>query len=148
EPTTERGFDLVEEGPELESAIEQLAAEGIIISLFVDPTEENMKAAAALNSDYVELNTNYYASAKSFEEEIAAHRTIEKTAHLASKLKLGVVAGHALTYRNVRNIAAIEPIEELSIGHSIIARAVFVGLDEAVREMMTIIRRARKNFSA
>ncbi len=147
EPTTQRGFDLTEEGPNLESPIEQLSGEGLIVSLFVDPTEENMKTAAALAADYVEINTNYYAQAKSFEEEVNALRTIEKAAHVASKLKLGVAAGHALNYHNVRNIAAVEPVEELSIGHSIIARAVFVGLDQAVREMMTEIRRARKQFS-
>ncbi len=144
ENTTERGFDLAEEGGELESPIEQLANEGIIISLFVNPTEENMKAAAALSADYVELNTSFYTEARSFEEEISALRTIEKTAHLASKLKLGVAVGHGLNYRNVANIAAVEPVEELSIGHSIVARAIFVGLDAAVREMITAIRRARE----
>ncbi len=144
ENTTERGFDLAEESGELESPIEQLSNEGIIVSLFVNPTEENMKAAAALAADYVELNTSFYAEAKSFEEEISALRIIEKAAHLASKLKLGVAAGHGLNYHNVTNIAAIEPIEELSIGHSIIARALFIGIDQAVREMMTNIRRARE----
>lgn len=147
ENTTERGFDLVEESPDVEHAIEQLEESGIIISLFVDPTEENMKAAAALGADYVELNTNYYAASKTFEEEIDALRTVEKAAHQANKLKLGVAAGHALNYRNVRNIAAIEPVEELSIGHSIIARALFVGLDKAVREMMDIIRSARTQIN-
>lgn len=146
ESTTERGFDLIEESPEVEPAIEQLAEGGIIVSLFVDPTEENMKAAAALNADYVELNTNYYAVSKTFEEEIDSLRTLEKAAHQASKMKLGVAAGHALNYRNVRNIAALEPVEELSIGHSIIARALFVGLDAAVREMMEIIRRTRRDI--
>lgn len=146
ENTTERGFDLIEEAPEIEHAVEQLAEAGIIVSLFVDPTEENMKAAAAINADYVELNTNYYAVSKSFEEEIDALRTLERSAHQASKLKLGVAAGHALTYRNVRNIAAIEPVEELSIGHSIISRALFVGLDAAIREMMEIIRRTRRSI--
>ncbi|HHS50979.1 MAG TPA: pyridoxine 5'-phosphate synthase [candidate division Zixibacteria bacterium] len=144
EQTTERGFDLPEEGGELESPVEQLATEGIIVALFVNPTEENMKTAAALGADYVELNTTYYAEAESFEEEVSALRTIEKAAHLASKLKLGVAAGHALNYRNVTNIAAIEPVEELSIGHSIIARAVFVGIEQAVREMKSIIRTARE----
>ncbi len=144
ESTTERGFDLTQEAQEVEPAIEQLTEGGIIVSLFVDPTEENMKAAAAFGADYVELNTNYYAISKSFEEEVDALRTVEKAAHLASKMKLGVAAGHALNYRNVRNIAAIEPIEELSIGHSIIARAIFVGLERAVREMMEEIRRARR----
>jgi len=147
EATTERGFDLTEEGPNLESAIEQLSGEGIIVSIFAEPTEENMRAAAALGTeyrvDYVELNTNYYAMSSSFEEENAALRTIEKAAHMANKLKLGVAAGHALNYRNIRNIAAIEPIEELSIGFSIVSRALFVGLDKAVREMLTTIRRAR-----
>ncbi len=146
ESTTERGFDLVQEGPEIEHSIEQLSDGGIIVSLFVDPTEENMKASAALNADYVELNTNYYAVSKTFEEEIDALRTLEKAAHQASKLKLGVAAGHALNYRNVRNIAAIEPVEELSIGHAIISRALFVGLDSAVREMLEIIRRTRRSI--
>jgi len=147
ENTTERGFDLAQEAPDIEPAVEQLIENGIIVSLFVDPTEENMKSAAALGADYVELNTNYYAISKTFEEEIDALRTIEKAAHQASKLKLGVAAGHALNYRNVRNIAAIEPVEELSIGHSIISRALFVGLDAAVKEMMETIRRARRSSS-
>ncbi|MCK5833095.1 pyridoxine 5'-phosphate synthase [bacterium] len=144
EQTTERGFDLAEEGGELESPIEQLANEGIIVSLFVNTTEENMKAAAALAADYVELNTTHYAEARSFEEEVSALRTIEKTAHLANKMKLGVAGGHGLNYRNVTNIAAIEPVEELSIGHSIIARAIFVGIERAVREMKSIIKTARE----
>jgi pyridoxine 5-phosphate synthase len=148
ENTTERGFDLGQEAPEIEHAVEQLSEAGIIVSLFVDPTEENMKTAAALNADYVELNTNYYAVCKSFEEEIDALRTLERAAHQASKLKLGVAAGHALNYRNVRNIAAIEPVEELSIGHAIIARALFVGLDAAVREMLEIVRATRKAIGA
>jgi len=148
EPTTEKGFDLAVEGPTLESPIEQLSSAGIIISLFTDPTEENMKAAAALHADYVELNTSYYADAKSFEEEVAAVRIIEKAAHLANKLKLGVAAGHGLHYLNVGNLAAIEPIEEFSIGHSIISRAVFVGLNQAVKEMIDEIRRYRKSVSA
>lgn len=148
EPTTERGFDLAEEGGLLEGLIEQLSSEGIIVCLFVDPTEENMKAAAALHADYVELNTSYYSSSRSFEEEVSALRIIEKAAHLGSKLKLGVSAGHGLNYRNISNIAALEPIEEFSIGHSIIARAVFVGLERAVIEMMKAIRQARKKFGA
>ncbi len=142
ENTTERGFNLEQEAPEVEPFIVKLQDAGIEVSLFVDPTETNIRIAAELGADFVELNTTYYAESDSFERELEELDRIEKAAFLAAKQKLGVAVGHALDYRNVANIAAIEAVEEFSIGHSIVARAVLVGMERAVREMKEIIEKA------
>ncbi len=144
ENTTERGFNLEQEQNEILPIVERLQSGNIEVSLFIDPTETNVRIASEMGVDFVELNTNFYAESDSFEKEIEELDKIERAANLGAKLKLGIAAGHALNYQNVANIAAIEALEELSIGHSIIARAVLVGMERAVREMKEIIVRASK----
>ncbi|MBN1754793.1 pyridoxine 5'-phosphate synthase [bacterium] len=140
ELTTEGGLNLLEEPQYLENYINRLQKEvGCVVCLFINPDEEMVKNADRLKADFVELHTGAYAEAKDIEEEIKQLRQIERMAHLGYKLKLGVNAGHGLNYHNVANIAKISPIEELSIGHSIIARSVFVGLERAIKEMLELI---------
>ncbi|MFQ6093069.1 MAG: pyridoxine 5'-phosphate synthase [bacterium] len=141
ELTTEGGLDVVALGEELSSAVSALRDGGIVVSLFIDPEVAQIKAAAKVGADVVELHTGEYANATDAEEETIQLERMRNGAILAEKLGLGVSAGHGLTYQNVANIAAIEPIEELNIGHSIISRAVLVGLERAVRDMLEIIRR-------
>jgi pyridoxine 5-phosphate synthase len=143
EVTTERGFDLAEESKQLEPFIKQLRGSGIAVSLFIDPTDFNIDIAHELMADYVELNTSYYSDATSYDEELEALRELEKVAHLAKNKDFGVAVGHGLNYRNVANVAMIKPVEEFSIGHSIVARAIFVGLERAVREMKDAIEKFR-----
>ena len=144
EITTEGGLALSE--PEqrkaTKAALERLSAAGIRTSLFVDPDEASLRASVDLGVDAVELHTGEYANAAPTErtEQIAR---LSRAAALASKLTLAVHAGHGLTYENVQPVAAIPEIEELNIGHSVVARSVFTGLEAAVREMGDIVRRAR-----
>lgn len=145
EPTTERGFDLSVEADNVEPFIRRLADAGITVCLFIDPSEANVKIAAELGADFVELNTTYYAEADDVVRELEELERIEKSASLALKHKLAVAVGHALDYKNVVNIAAIPAVEEFSIGHSIISRAVFVGLEKAVREMKAIIENSAQS---
>ncbi|MBN2543564.1 pyridoxine 5'-phosphate synthase [bacterium] len=141
EITTEGGLNLDENPDYLEEFINRLQKEvGCVACLFIDPDEETVKNAARLKADFIELHTGKYAEAHDIEEELKEFRRLERMAHLGFKLKLGVNAGHGLNYRNVINIANIKPIEEFSIGHSIIARSVFVGIERAVKEMMEIVR--------
>ncbi|MFP4458618.1 MAG: pyridoxine 5'-phosphate synthase [Candidatus Zixiibacteriota bacterium] len=143
ELTTERGFNLVEEGESIEGYISTLREAGIAVSLFIDPDENNIKMANELVADFVELNTSRYADASSYDEEIDSLREIEKAASLGDNKGLGIAVGHGLNYKNVGNIARILPIEEFSIGHAIIARSVFTGIDKAVKEMKDEIEKVR-----
>jgi len=144
EVTTEGGLALSEPSrrDKTGAALERLAAAGIRTSLFIDPDEESLRASVDLGADAVELHTGEFANAGPSErrEQIAR---ISRAAALGRKLSLAVHAGHGLTYENVHPIAAIPEIEELNIGHSIVSRALFTGMEAAVREMAEIVRRAR-----
>lgn len=145
ELTTEGGLSLSRSG-QLESvqmACDTLTAADIRTSLFIDPDEEAIRASVDLGVDAVELHTGEYANAGS-RDRIHQIDRLREAASLARTLGLAVHAGHGLTYENVAPVAAISEIEELNIGHSIIARAVFTGLDTAVRDMAKILRRARR----
>lgn len=141
EITTEGGLDVVTNIDWIEEVIDQLRAHNIVTSLFIDPDIQQIKAAAQCKTDYIELHTGLYANAEDIgtvEDELEKLRSM---AIAASKLGLGVSAGHGLNYHNVRDILQIEQIEELNIGHAIVARAVMVGMERAVRDMLEIIRR-------
>jgi pyridoxine 5-phosphate synthase len=144
EITTEGGLDLSTEARRstIGGAIERLRAAGIRTALFIDPDELAIRAAVDLGADAVELHTGQYANGRGEErrEKLAA---VNRAASLARKLSIDVHAGHGLTYENVTPVAAIPEIEELNIGHSIVSRAVFIGLESAVREMASLVRRAR-----
>ena len=138
ELTTEGGLDVANRS-HIGELIKLLHDAGIPVSLFIDPDLAQVKASHRVRADYVELHTGRYAHALRFEEEQAEFETLVQAAKLASKLGLGVNAGHALNYRNVRRLTRIPEIVEYNIGHSIIARAVFVGLNQAVREMKQLL---------
>ncbi|HUI92668.1 MAG TPA: pyridoxine 5'-phosphate synthase [Chitinivibrionales bacterium] len=138
ERTTESGLRLNGKERDLEKTIESFHNNTILVSLFIDPDIAQVKAAKRTGASHVELHTGYYANAKgqaSFDEL----ERLRDAALAARKLGLHVNAGHGLNYHNVAPVAGIDGMEELNIGHSIISRAVLVGLDEAVREMIALI---------
>lgn len=142
EITTEGGLDVVSEFEWIEEVVTQLRNHNIVVSLFIDPDIEQIKAAAECKADYIELHTGPYANAEDLGTMMDELERLRSMAMAAAKLNLGVSAGHGLNYHNVREIVQIEQIEELNIGHSIIAKAVMVGMERAVREMLEIIRHA------
>jgi pyridoxine 5-phosphate synthase len=146
EITTEGGLDLASDATvdRLRPVVERLKGEGIRTSLFIDPDAAVLERAASLGVEAVELHTGEYSNAARGE---AAERQVERlsrAAALGRELGLAVHAGHGLTYENVLPVAAIPEVEELNIGHSVVSRAVFVGLERAVREMAELVRRARR----
>ncbi|OPX32020.1 MAG: pyridoxine 5'-phosphate synthase [Candidatus Latescibacteria bacterium 4484_181] len=141
ELTTEGGLDVLQKGKELEAAISTLHSSGILVSLFVDPDLKQVREAARIGADYIELHTGEYANATDLRQETEQWEKIRDMAMAGEKLGLGINAGHGLTYQNISRIVQIKQIEEVSIGHSIIARAVLVGLETAIREMLALVRR-------
>jgi pyridoxine 5-phosphate synthase len=147
EITTEGGL-VLESSPDtaLQRVITRFADAGIRTALFVDPTAESLRIAAAMHVDAVELHTGEYANARGVEREEQLHR-LRRAAALARSLDLAVHAGHGLTYQNVSPVAAIPEIEELNIGHSIVSHSIFVGMERAVREMASLLRTSRMENS-
>ena len=145
ELTTEGGLEVAGRRDRIQRIIELLHDGGIPISLFIEPDLDQIKAAHKVAADYVELHTGRYANARRQKEEQTELEALSQAAKLAYKLGMGVSAGHGLNYRNIDAIARIEDIEELNIGHSIVARAALVGLESAVREMIALMRHARVN---
>jgi pyridoxine 5-phosphate synthase len=124
------------------AALDRLRNAGSRTSLFIDPDADAVRATADLGADAVELHTGEYANTRGAERAAQLAR-LARAAALAREAGLGVHAGHGLTYENVTPVAAIAEIEELNIGHSIVSRAVLVGIERATREMAEILRRAR-----
>ncbi|HJV88933.1 MAG TPA: pyridoxine 5'-phosphate synthase [Holophagaceae bacterium] len=143
ELTTQGGLDAVFLQSMLRGVIRELHTSNIRVSLFVDPSEEQVKMAAKLEADAVELNTGVYSDLPAGADPTEDLTRLRTASRLASRLGLQVLAGHGLNLRNVGPVAAIPEIEELNIGHSIIGRAVLVGLDPAVREMLAALREVR-----
>ncbi|MCI5147024.1 MAG: pyridoxine 5'-phosphate synthase, partial [Candidatus Electrothrix sp. AR3] len=142
ELTTEGGLDVISNAKKLTKTINKMSKAGIPVSLFIDPDAAQIEAALEVGATYVELHTGRYCDAENEQEREREFRLIEQAAELAFEAGLRVNAGHGLDYRTTTRIAALPTIEELSIGHAIIARAAFVGLDQAVREMQDCIERA------
>jgi len=139
EITTEGGLDVVGMGDRLIKIVTELQSAQIPVSLFVDADPNQLQASAATGAKFIELHTGVYANAKNHEELQQELEVLTKGSELAISLGLRVNAGHGLTYWNTKAIAQIAGMEELNIGHSIISRAVLVGLDKAVREMKELI---------
>jgi len=139
ELTTEGGLNVVANRDELKNIIDLLHEGEIQVSLFIDPDPVQIKEANKISADLIEIHTGQYANRRGKDQRTELHQILE-AARLASKLRMGVNAGHGLDYTNVVPIAQIPEIEELNIGHSIIARSIFVGLERAVREMKERIR--------
>lgn len=139
ELTTEGGLEVAGQRDRIKSIVDMLHDGGIPVSLFIEPDPAQIKAAHKIAADYVELHTGRYANARRLKEEQAELDAITHAAKLAYKLGLGVNAGHGLTYRNVKRLVQLPEIVEYNIGHSIMARAILVGLDRAVREMKQLV---------
>src|SRR4051812_17666106 len=139
EVTTEGGLDLLANRSTVSDAIARLRDAGITVSLFLDPDPRQIEAAAALKANAVELHTGQYALATGEQQQAAELAALCKAASQVLDLQMTLHAGHGLTYRNVKPIAAISGISELNIGHSIVARALMVGFEQAVREMKKLV---------
>jgi pyridoxine 5-phosphate synthase len=139
EVTTEGGLDVLAHRDRLAGAIEQLRSAGCLVSLFLDPDLAQIEAAAELGAEAVELHTGQYALAAAPHEQAKELITLTNASARIVELGMQLHAGHGLTYHNVRPVAAIAHMHELNIGHSIIARALMVGLNSAVREMKQLI---------
>ena len=140
ETTTEGGLDVASKKKLISKAVERLHKGGIMVSLFIEPEKEQVKAAKEVGADQVELYTGAYAEASSEGEVEGEFKRLLKAAQLTSELGLGLRAGHSLTFRNLRRITTLPNLREVSIGHNIIARAVFIGLDHAVKEILAVLR--------
>jgi len=136
ELTTEGGLDVHGHVDAVGQAVRALREGGIAVSLFIDPDQDQVSAAARAGARLVELHTGAYAEAKEHKAQQAELVRLIATATLARELGLRVNAGHGLNYLNVGPVAAIPEVEELNIGHSIVARSALVGMDRAVREML------------
>lgn len=143
ELTTEGGLDVVTHRDRIAQACQRLAAVGVRVSLFIDADARQIEAAAECGAPVIEIHTGHFADADSPEHYAEELGRIQLAVEQARALGLHVNAGHGLHYHNVQDIAAIAEIEELNIGHAIVARALFVGLQPAVAEMKRLMREAR-----
>jgi pyridoxine 5-phosphate synthase len=141
ELTTEGGVNVIDNTTLMKNTIEELHQYDIEVSLFIEPDIAQIDAAAEINSDYIEIHTGVFANALSEEEQFDELDKIRVAVKHAKKLGLGVNAGHGLDYQNIKIFRELTDIDEVSIGHSIIARAVFVGIKQAVREMFDLIKK-------
>jgi pyridoxine 5-phosphate synthase len=144
EVTTEGGLDVISQLEELRAMVTRLQAAGIGVSLFVDADAPQLEASAASGARWVELHTGSYAEAD-WDSQPRELARLTEASFIARSLGLRVNAGHGLTYQNVEPVAAIEGMEELNIGHTIVARALAVGLEEAVRQMKALIQNPRRD---
>ncbi len=140
EVTTEGGLDVVGQKMRIGSAVRKLARSGIDVSLFINPEPKQIAAAALTGARIIELHTGEYANASGAGNRLKELSRLKKAARYASSLGLQVNAGHGINYENVGPVARIRGMNELNIGHSIVSRAVFSGLGEAVRQMKKAIR--------
>jgi len=138
EVTTEGGLNLTGKTGQIAKCVDELHGIGIIVSAFIDPDTTQLEAASSLGFDTVELHTGAYANSEPSHRQMELDK-LSSAAFLAASMGLAVAAGHGLTYYNVKPVAGIGVVEELNIGHSIMARAILVGLDRAVREMLALI---------
>ena len=139
EVTTEGGLDVVENKKELAATVKRFHAAGVRVSLFIDPMLEQIDAAAELETDMVELHTGKLANAFTVEIQKQELERLRAAAEAAASSKLQVNAGHGINYKNIALIHKIPHLMELNIGHSIVARAMFVGFEDAVREMLGLM---------
>lgn len=139
ERTTEGGLSVREREKDLAKVIETLRNNNILVSLFVDPNINEIKAAHRINATHIELHTGYYSNAANESSMLEELAKLKDAALAANKLGLRINAGHGLNYVNVSAVADINNVEELNIGHSIVSRASLVGLDRAVRDMIALI---------
>ena len=140
ELTTEGGINVLDNLEHLASTIKELHKAEVAVSLFIEPDIDQINAAAEIKADIIEIHTGIFANALSEDEQFDELDRVRLAAKQAKKLGLGVNAGHGLNYINIKQLLQVEEIDEVSIGHAILARAVVVGIQEAIREMQNIIR--------
>ena len=140
ELTTEGGLNVIDNVSLIKDTISELHNAEIEVSLFIEPELNQIDTAAEIEADYIEIHTGRFANALTEEEEFDELERIRTAVEHAKKLGLGVNAGHGLNYKNIKIFKEVPDIDEVSIGHAIIARAVFVGIKEAVQEMIRLIR--------
>jgi len=139
ELTTEGGLDVIANYDRVKNCVVQLQNAGIEVSLFIDPDREQIAASKKIGVHAVELHTGRYADAVLAEDQQAEYETLVNVSEFTVELGLKLHMGHGLTYRNVSRVASIPNVSELNIGHSIVSRAVLVGMEQAVREMKALI---------
>ena len=139
ELTTEGGLDVDGQFTKLEKVLARMDDAGIPVSMFIDPESSQIQASKQLGATFVEIHTGRYADAATEDEEEREFQLIASAAEEAFEAGLRVNAGHGLNYLNTTRVASLGTIEELSIGHAVMARAIFVGLDQAVREMLALL---------
>ena len=140
ELTTEGGLDVKANPNDYERAVMRLKGAGIRVSFFVDPVKDQVKAAYQCGADIVEIHTGHYSEARLESDGIEQFRRIAIAVESAADLGLAISAGHGLNYVNIKRFKALSQVEEYSIGHSIVAKAVLVGFEKAVREMIDLIK--------
>ena len=140
ELTTEGGLDVLADPDRYRKVVERVGEKGIQVSFFVDPEPSQIEAARSAGGDIVEIHTGHYAEARSDEEAEERFGRIARAVESASDMELRLSAGHGLDYVNVKRFRALPRIEEYSIGHSIVSRAVLVGMERAVREMIDLVK--------
>ncbi|MEW6507894.1 MAG: pyridoxine 5'-phosphate synthase [Bacteroidota bacterium] len=141
ELTTEGGINVIDNINHLRNTIKTLHSSKIQVSLFIEPDLNQVDAAAEINADIIEIHTGHYANAVGEENIFDELENIRIAAKHAKKLGLGVNAGHGLNYINMKEFVAIPDIDEVSIGHAVIARSVFVGIEKAIKEMIELIKK-------
>jgi pyridoxine 5-phosphate synthase len=139
ELTTEAGLDVISNKKKYTRITNRFKEAGISVSFFIDPDPDQIKESINAGADIVEIHTGHYSEAKTEAEILREFEKIAKAAKLAAELTLNVHAGHGLNYVNIKRFSSLPEIEEYSIGHSIIARAVMVGFGQAVREMVKLV---------
>jgi pyridoxine 5-phosphate synthase len=140
ELTTEGGLNVIDNISLIKDTITELHNSDIDVSLFIEPELTQIDTAAEIDADIIEIHTGIFANAVSEEEQFDELERIRAAVIHAKKLGLGVNAGHGLNYKNIKIFREVADIDEVSIGHSIIARAVTVGIKEAVQEMMRLVK--------
>ena len=133
------GLDILGNAKKLSQMVDEIRAQNIVVSLLIEPLIYQVKAAAKIGADYVEFHMGKYAAAEDLNERADILENISSVALAASKLDLGVAASRGLNYYNVSGISAIERIEEINIGHAIVSRALWLGMEQAVRDMVALV---------
>lgn len=140
EVTTEGGLDVAGQLDKITEFVKPLKDAGILVSLFIDPNKEQVEASAQTGAQFIEMHTGQYSEKFGTEEEEIEFQKLYNAAKLGQSLGLTVNAGHGLNYENVHRMHEIEGLYELNIGHSIVSRAIFVGLPQAVKEMKDLVK--------
>jgi pyridoxine 5-phosphate synthase len=140
ELTTEGGLDVLANRKPVKRSVKELQKAGIMVSLFIDPDPKQIEVSKEeIGADCIEIHTGSFSEAKNIAQEKSELQKIIAAVEVASRLELGINVGHGLDYHNIKKMISIKEIEDFSIGHSIVARAIMVGMDRAVKEMLALI---------